>query len=643
MKRSIFFVLITFAVISVSVITVQQRQHLQQYAAGNSVTVSPGDNLSQKISNLSPGDTLILNDGVYTGQLAADNIHGTATAPITIQAANDGKAIIDGGGNTNYQAVLEVKDSSYVNVKGLVVHNGGNEVVGVYNSSDHITLQRITGYDAGKGNQHIFDVAYGPTNVVVEDCAGWGNGRYVFIAYHANNVVFRRTWAKWTAQSNFSPAPRSCYGVYGASDVILENTICWNAIPTSASDTDYFTAQWQTTDGPTTNNISYYGVMFYNNWEGLYVNDLSQSQNTKIVDSFFENNRLQGGFTLDRDHGDGIAWHISNGGEVTNNTFVNNEKGFQSNGAKPTLTNNVFVGNDTASDVSDANGDLWKNKSNGSASSSDKQVDPGYDTTTYGMGAYLFIPQNSPLKAAGQSGSDIGANIIYEYENGQLTTTPLWPWPMEDRIKAETGHSVTWESGGGFWKTLNGVYGNTPNPSSSSNSITVSLALCPHGLGNCGDNIHPGSGGNTTPQHQARSIKISFLNSANQEVGAGQGTVNYSGGNFSGTVPVSNIPDGQYLLSVKMDGFLSKQIPGIISIVNGQTVTIPSISLVTGDINNDNQLDILDYNLLIACFGTKQTSASCTNAHASDINDDGLVNATDYNLFLRELSVQKGN
>jgi hypothetical protein len=29
---------------------------------------------------------------------------------------------------------------------------------------------------------------------------------------------------------------------------------------------------------------------------------------------------------------------------------------------------------------------------------------------------------------------------------------------MENRIKAETGYSVTWESGGGLWKTLEGVF-----------------------------------------------------------------------------------------------------------------------------------------------------------------------------------------
>jgi hypothetical protein len=30
------------------------------------------------------------------------------------------------------------------------------------------------------------------------------------------------------------------------------------------------------------------------------------------------------------------------------------------------------------------------------------------------------------MKGAGKSGADIGANILYRYENGQPTTKPLW-------------------------------------------------------------------------------------------------------------------------------------------------------------------------------------------------------------------------
>ncbi len=38
----------------------------------------------------------------------------------------------------------------------------------------------------------------------------------------------------------------------------------------------------------------------------------------------------------------------------------------------------------------------------------------------------VWIPDNSPLKRAGKNGKDIGANILYRYQDGVLTNVPLW-------------------------------------------------------------------------------------------------------------------------------------------------------------------------------------------------------------------------
>jgi len=50
---------------------------------------------------------------------------------------------------------------------------------------------------------------------------------------------------------------------------------------------------------------------------------------------------------------------------------------------------------------------------------------------------------------------------------------------MEDRIKAETGMSVTWESGRGIWKTLNGVYPSTTLSAPSTSYLPASPLLSP--------------------------------------------------------------------------------------------------------------------------------------------------------------------
>lgn len=180
-----------------------------------------------------------------------------------------------------------------------------------------------------------------------------------------------------------------------------------------------------------------------------------------------------------------------------------------------------------------------------------------------------------------------------------------------------------------------------PPPPSGATGVFM-LTVCPHGLGNCGDNANANGGGNSEPLHQQRSVIVTFLNAQSQPISIAQGNLSYSkgGGYFQGTVS-SAVPRGMYLIQVKLDGFLSKQIPGIITVAQGQAITLPSISVVSGDINNDNLINILDYNDFNNCFESKFTTSSCINKN-SDVNDDGKVDGIDYNLFLRELSVQRG-
>ncbi len=75
-----------------------------------------------------------------------------------------------------------------------------------------------------------------------------------------------------------------------------------------------------------------------------------------------------------------------------------------------------------------------------------------------------------------------------------------------------------------------------------------------------------------------------------------------------------------------------------------QSLTVPQISLVAGDANNDNKISILDYNMLLGCYSDFAPAANCpgSNKAQTDFTDDGSVNQFDLNLFLREVSVQTG-
>ncbi|WP_233262332.1 chondroitinase-B domain-containing protein [Vitiosangium sp. GDMCC 1.1324] len=95
--------------------------------------------LTTALANATAGTTLILADGTYTnnGAFILKGKNGTAASPITIKAANRGKAIISGG------ASIQVVGSSHVIIEGLKFTNTGNSAV-VLEGSNNIRLTRNT-------------------------------------------------------------------------------------------------------------------------------------------------------------------------------------------------------------------------------------------------------------------------------------------------------------------------------------------------------------------------------------------------------------------------------------------------------------------------------------------------------------------
>jgi hypothetical protein len=190
--------------------------------------------------------------------------------------------------------------------------------------------------------------------------------------------------------------------------------------------------------------------------------------------------------------------------------------------------------------------------------------------------------------------------------------------------------------------------GLTIQPTSGTGGIAVALSVFLHGIGKGGDNSNPTSTGNTSPKHPQRSVTLELYNSSNTLVTTKPATLNFqpATGNFTGSVNLGSIAAGSYTAKVKVQQYLKKGVPGILSITSAsQNIQVPSITLVTGDANNDNVLSILDYNMILDCFSDLTPAKNCNDANkkvATDLTDDGNVNQFDYNLFLRELSVQVG-
>ena len=211
-----------------------------------------------------------------------------------------------------------------------------------------------------------------------------------------------------------------------------------------------------------------------------------------------------------------------------------------------------------------------------------------------------------------------------------------------------SGNGTFRDSGTTACHTSNGSLPTiSPSPSPSQEITRFLTTVLLHGIGKGGDNSNPTGLGNNNPLHPQLQIEAQVFDKNNVLVTTKQGILLYNAttGSFSGNIDGGPLPSSVYTLKIKASHYLQKMIPGIIFTTSGTQTTLPSVSLINGDSNNDNALSILDYNMLLDCFSDLSPAKNCADSNKklmTDLTDDGNVNQFDYNLFLRELSVQTG-
>lgn len=221
-------------------------------------SASPCTN-STALGLLAPGDTLLVADGTYTGTsqmftwsgTLSNNVctatkGGTAVAPITIKAVNDGAAIIDG---QVARAPLRWTCVQYVIVEGLRFQNSNVNVVFLISSS-HNTFRRISVYNgnyypapdtaACPGvpyyNYHTMQVYNNSDYVMVEDSIFGGAGRNMITYYTSKFGIFQRNVLIGGGYTAGTVIPGGCTSfrgdnhgepiqVYGSSDTVIANVI----------------------------------------------------------------------------------------------------------------------------------------------------------------------------------------------------------------------------------------------------------------------------------------------------------------------------------------------------------------------------------------------------------------------------------
>ena len=115
-------------------------------ATDRTVQVADADALTDALSAVRAGTTVVLADGTYDGEFSVA-VRATADAPVVVRAANPGRAVIAPG------AALVVKNSAHVVVAGLTFRSGADTLLKLEASNDvratHNTFERGA---AGEGS-----------------------------------------------------------------------------------------------------------------------------------------------------------------------------------------------------------------------------------------------------------------------------------------------------------------------------------------------------------------------------------------------------------------------------------------------------------------------------------------------------------
>ncbi len=421
---------------------------------------APCKTIAHGIGAMAGGDTLIIGDGTYAESIT-DMPSGSAAAYTTIRAKNDWGVTIDGSNFPNtFKTGINIQAKHYVTIRGFHVKmnqaNGNNGPIGIP-YSDHVKIQRCSGsYAAIDGNAGSFGVGPAASYVLIEECYGFGGGRYQFLVYQSDHVIVRRS----VARNDHWMGSLQCAGFvnYNSMATAWQNNVAIDSDTANCTGRLYggfFNENKTDNTQPTSQKLQGNIIL---NVQAFYAGDTDDriSSTRVIEDSVIWGS--SGGYWGDQ--GNGVAANISatrltiggitgtydgpNGGPAHGTGFV------VTSGVQNSLTNSVLahcnsfgVADYTASDYNAffANGAPYGGQHMPTQGTHDRNDDSVSKSLLY----LPRIEPNSPLKTAGQGGGQIGAEIIFKIgATGSLqddpgwdvaTAEPLWPYPNEDQIR----------------------------------------------------------------------------------------------------------------------------------------------------------------------------------------------------------------
>lgn len=426
----------------------------------------------EAIPRLAPGDVLVVLDGTYTRETTglprincgSNAESGTAEAPITIRAENERRAFLSSDGQ---QAGFEMNNCRWWRVEGLRAASrdaAGADQGGGYpfrlHEVEDVTLYRLLGsHNNREQNTHVYAI-HDSRNVLVEECEAYFFNRHAFSVWRSYGVVLRRCYANsmlYGTEGCCSSIDNRDYGdsavsLYGASASTIENCVSENQANgfhvsgiTNPLDPSGHGGRHNRILGSISLGDAVAGLVSSRDADGHYNNALGnvfrdflaiETSGTGLylrgaADSLVENVTLYASSVA--------SGLLADGGDpgVGGTCGSGNPEGCGFTARNVLALDNAGLGiaaeeqHDWQVEYSNAiggDGDWTAEEAIGDAAGHVQlSLSTGVGSIGRGIGECIaWIPDGSPMKDAGRDGADIGANILYRYVNGQLTSTPLW-------------------------------------------------------------------------------------------------------------------------------------------------------------------------------------------------------------------------
>jgi hypothetical protein len=418
----------------------------------------PWKTFGRAVAMLNAGGTLVLLDGVY-GVLRVDcattGRDGASSAPITIRAKNQRKAIIRSDGTTQ---ALRLTHCNWVVVDGLIIESQDNASstssisVAQFSSTSHSTLRNsIVRHPNRYGNNDTLDLTSGSGYNTLED------NEVLF--FHRNGIgaacdscnhnTIRRNYvnaqnARAAGLPGNTTGPNDGIVIYWHDDSTIENNIVEGAGIGIAnfgvrnrflgnithgnghgfSDSHGYNETYPTAHadlGVWINNASIdnrQAGMLGKSALNLTIENLTVWGGTLtgvFADNSYDVRRGTGGC-----NGRGCTRQETPGITVRNSLVVNALGGYAVLNASEFATR-VFEFSHGWNNLQGT----WRGGTETRNTATAPSTPPGNVDPALGA-CRVFVPDSSPMKGKGKNGADIGANILYRYQDGVLTTVPLW-------------------------------------------------------------------------------------------------------------------------------------------------------------------------------------------------------------------------